>query len=372
MRRAVAVSDEPDVSTTNARTRKRGRSQNKIPPHPHDTFFRRVFSVPRHATGLLRIALPAELQALLDLDPARVTVRDPTHVSPRLRGTMSDVVVQVPRLDASAPPALVFFAIEHQRRNERFMALRLHAYATRLWERWLREHPKATRLPPVVPVVVHTGRRPWRAPTRLSALLDLPPAPADGLLRPFLPEYGYVLLDLADQGVTRAWLRARASDPVSETALEVLQAGDRPDAAALFDEWVARLASLRAEPAGASTLAAFLCYLLYVGTVPEAQILDAAEDLPEQAAEEFMTTAQQMMARAREEGREEGREVGREEGRDAGEHAALAAVVLRLARLRFGEVPPETAARIQAAAKPELERWVDGILGAERLNDLFE
>lgn len=372
MRRAVAVSDEPDVSTTNARTRKRGRSQNKIPPHPHDTFFRRVFSVPRHATGLLRIALPAELQALLDLDPARVTVRDPTHVSPRLRGTMSDVVVQVPRLDASAPPALVFFAIEHQRRNERFIALRLHAYATRLWERWLREHPKATRLPPVVPVVVHTGRRPWRAPTRLSALLDLPPAPADGLLRPFLPEYGYVLLDLADQGVTRAWLRARASDPVSETALEVLQAGDRPDAAALFDEWVARLASLRAEPAGASTLAAFLCYLLYVGTVPEAQILDAAEDLPEQAAEEFMTTAQQMMARAREEGREEGREVGREEGRDAGEHAALAAVVLRLARLRFGEVPPETAARIQAAAKPELERWVDGILGAERLNDLFE
>lgn len=76
-----------------------------------------------------------------------------------------------------------------------------------------------------------------------------------------------------------------------------------------------------------------------------------------------MTTAQQMMARARNE--------GREEGRDAGERAALSAAVLRLAHLKFGHVPPETAARIEAAGKPELERWLEGMLTAERLNDLF-
>ncbi len=355
------MADEPCVSASNTQNRKRTRSG--IPPHPHDAFFRKVFSVPRHAAGLLRIALPAELQALLVLDPAKISVRDPTHVSPRLRGTVSDVVVQVPRRDASMPPALIIFAIEHQRRDDRFMALRLHVYAARLWERWLRDHPKATHLPPVVPVVIHAGRRPWRSPTRLSALLDLPPTPMDGLLRPFVPEYGFVLLDLADGGVTREWLRARADEPVSETALEVLQAGERPEAATLFDEWVARLSPLRADAGGASTLAAFLCYLWYVGTVPEAQILDAAEDLPAPASEEFMTTAQQMMARARNE--------GREEGRDAGERAALSAAVLRLAHLKFGHVPPETAARIEAAGKPELERWLEGMLTAERLNDLF-
>lgn len=371
MRHGLPLSDEPCVSTTNAQTRKRGRARTGLPPHPHDAFFRRVFSVPKHAAGLLSIALPVEVQAVLDLNPARVTIRDPTHVSPRLRGTVSDLVVQVPRLDGSGPPALVVFAIEHQRRDERFMALRLHAYAARLWERWLREHPKATHLPAIVPVVIHTGRRPWRSPTQFSALLDLPPAPADGLLRPFLPDYGYVLLDLADGGVTREWLRARATEPVSETALEILQAGERPEAAVLFDAWVERLASLHAEPGGASTIAAFLCYLFYVGTVPEAQILEAAEDLPEQAAEEFMTTAQQMMARARQEGRQEGRLEGRQEGLDAGERAALAAMVLRQAWLRFGEIPPETAARIDAAAKPELEHFVEVILTAERLDDLF-
>jgi hypothetical protein len=61
----------------------------------------------------------------------------------------------------------------------------------------------------------------------------------------------------------------------------------------------------------------------------------------------------------------------RQEGLDAGEHAALAAMLLRLARLRFGEVPAETAARIEAAPKADLERFIEGILTAERLNDLF-
>jgi hypothetical protein len=193
------------------------------------------------------------------------------------------------------------------------------------------------------------------------------PKHAAGLLRIALPAELQALLDLADGGVTREWLRGRAGEPVSETALEILQAGERPEAARLFHEWVARLDPLRAEPGGASTLAAFLCYLLYVSPIPDEDIVDAAEDLPAPASEEFMTAAQQMMARARREGREE----GREEGRDAGEQAALAAVVLRQARLRFGEVPPETAARIGAAPKAELDRWIEAILTAERLNDLF-
>jgi hypothetical protein len=46
-------------------------------------------------------------------------------------------------------------------------------------------------------------------------------------------------------------------------------------------------------------------------------------------------------------------------------------MVLRQARLRFGDVPSEAAARIASATTRELERYVEGILTAERLNDLF-
>jgi hypothetical protein len=73
------------------------------PPNPHDAFFREVFSQPRHVVELLRLALPARLRAQLDLDPARVRVLSPTYVDATLRGTASDVVVEVPRRGPRTP-----------------------------------------------------------------------------------------------------------------------------------------------------------------------------------------------------------------------------------------------------------------------------
>jgi hypothetical protein len=40
-------------------------------------------------------------------------------------------------------------------------------------------------------------------------------------------------------------------------------------------------------------------------------------------------------------------------------------------RLRFRDIPPEAIARIEAAHKPELESWLERILTAETLEDLF-
>ncbi|MCK6576403.1 DUF4351 domain-containing protein, partial [Myxococcota bacterium] len=89
----------------------------------------------------------------------------------------------------------------------------------------------------------------------------------------------------------------------------------------------------------------------------------------------FMTGAQQLIQEGLEKGRVEGLEMGLEmgieKGRVEGERAALVATVLRLARLRFGDVPAEAASRIASASTTELERYVEGILTAERLDDLF-
>jgi len=123
--------------------------------------------------------------------------------------------------------------------------------------------------------------------------------------------------------------------------------------------WTQRLSTLRSEPAGGSTLLAALCYLMRVSAVPNDDIFAAAEALPEPEKEQFMTGAEQLIER------------GRQEGRQEGEHVALAGAVLRLADARFGTIPPETAARVSAASRAELERWLDAILTAERLNDLF-
>ena len=155
-------------------------------------------------------------------------------------------------------------------------------------------------------------------------------------------------------------------EPVSEILLEILQAGASRSAEALFDEWAAKLEPLRREPAGGSTFAAALWYLLNVSEVPKPRIVAASAALPEPTKELFMTGAQQLIQEGLEKGRVEGLEMGRVEG----ERTALAAMVLRQARLRFGEVPSAAAARITSATTRELERYVEGILTAERLDDL--
>jgi len=104
-----------------------------------------------------------------------------------------------------------------------------------------------------------------------------------------------------------------------------------------------------------------------VSGIPKPHLAAAAEALPEPTKETFMTAAEEWML----EGMEKGLEKGREQGREEGQRSALAAVVLVQARLRFRDIPPEAVARIEAAHKPELECWIERILTAETLDDLF-
>ena len=88
-----------------------------------------------------------------------------------------------------------------------------------------------------------------------------------------------------------------------------------------------------------------------------------------------MTAAQEWMLEGREkglkQGLEKGREEGREEGRQEGERIALASTLVQLMRLRFRVVPLEISARVDAATKADLQRWIERILTAETLDDLF-
>ena len=66
-------------------------------PNPHDAFFRQSFANPHNVAGLLKLVVPMPLQAVLDLNPKRIRILNPMHVDAELRGTGSDLVVEVPR-----------------------------------------------------------------------------------------------------------------------------------------------------------------------------------------------------------------------------------------------------------------------------------
>jgi hypothetical protein len=94
---------------------------------------------------------------------------------------------------------LVYVLVEHQSSSDPLMAFRMLRYITRIWDRYLDEHPRARQLPPVIPVVVHQGPGQWNSPEQLLDLIDLDPA-GKKAMRAWLPSFGYLLDDLAATG----------------------------------------------------------------------------------------------------------------------------------------------------------------------------
>ncbi len=73
--------------------------------------------------------------------------------------------------------------------------------------------------------------------------------------------------------------------------------------------------------------------------------------------------------------REEGRVVGRMQGLMEGEAKGLtkgkAESFLRVARLKFGEIPPDRVEQVRGAASGELDVWLDALFSAEDLHAVF-
>jgi predicted transposase YdaD len=73
------------------------------------------------------------------------------------------------------------------------------------------------------------------------------------------------------------------------------------------------------------------------------------------------------LRRIREEGRQEGHQEGHQEGRREGE----AEMLLRLLRIRFGTLPTDAVARVQAADPEALLHWSERVLSAATLDEVF-
>ena len=80
----------------------------------------------------------------------------------------------------------IIVMLEFQATVDWFMALRMQSYAVRIYESlWVGRTPNSkSRLPPILGIVVYSGRRPWHAAQSVSGLVaagtrpDEPSAPA--------------------------------------------------------------------------------------------------------------------------------------------------------------------------------------------------
>ena len=323
---------------------------------PHDQLFRTLFSDPVHAASMLRGVLPPDLSAALALDRLSVVEGD----FPRLgtAGRRADLVFQVPWLTDPLPPAHLVVLCEHQSRPDRWMALRLVEYAVGVWRAHLQEAKGAKRLPMVIPVVVHNGRRPWRGPRSLGDL-QVGSRKLKQAARPHLFDGAFILDDLPK--TTDADLRDRALSAATELTLRLLRDAHGDQDASLRG-CKALMVQVEQSPSGVAALGAVIRYCLKVGRAPVRDTL-VKEIIPmlNPDHEETYRTAADVL-------REEGIEQGLAQGRLSGRQELL----LKMLQLKFGDASEATRAAVAAASIEALDAMAERILTATTIAEVVQ
>ncbi len=330
---------------------------------PHDALFKAVFGQPEHARGILRSIVPAAIGEAIDW--RALTLCPGSFVDAALAHQHTDLLYSTRW--RGGKEALLYFLFEHQSTppSSELMAFRLLRYQVRIWERWWAEHPKAPRLPAIVPIVLYHGEARWAEARTFEELLELP-VELRAELEPYLVRCRYLLHDLSDFSEEDLRENVWATALAKLVAVLFRQGRVAADPSLLLFRWMSALREVAAAANGLDALAQLLRYILEVNEHATAEQLQLVLErgLGPEAQETFMTLAQQLREQGREQGLAQGREQGLAQGREQREQASRA-LLLRLMQQRFGAaLEPHHEQRLHSATLEQVEAWLQRILTA--------
>ena len=325
-------------------------------PTPHDRFAQAVFSNPQHAEPVFRAVLPEALAR--ELDFTRAELLPSLFLDDDLDERRADFLFRVP---LAGQEVYLLTLLEHQSSNDPTMAARLLVYAGRALDRYLRDHPRAKRLPAVIPIVLYHGARAWSAPTELLELYALSDANATAL-RGYVPNLRFFLDDLSQTADDE--LRRRPGPVIARLALVVLRHAQAlrtaRDPSATLDSLARSLSGLLQQARDRAGLVVILRYMLEIVELePEEGQEILVRALPARIEEDVVTAGEILHARGRAEGKLEGKLEGMRE------------LLLRLLRAKFPPLPAQAEQRVGAASETQLQAWSDRVLGATSLDEVF-
>lgn len=215
----------------------------------------------------------------------------------------------------------------------------------------------ASRLPAVIPLVVHHNRRPWSGATELAELIDLDHGAAKEL-DDFLPRFSFLLDDLAV--VDEQTLRERPLTPGVRFTFAVLKAAEgHPHLADDLRRWDDQVHAMLDLPGGKMMLQALVEYIGKVAETSDDELHDWFAHLGPDAEEVYMTTAKMLEAK--------GHAVGHAEGRVEGQAETL----IQLLTIKFGPLHQATVDAVRNASVDQLQTWTTRILSADTIDDVL-
>lgn len=157
---------------------------------PHDALVKAVFGRAAGARALFAHVLPAEVLHQLDLESLRLESSNP--VGNRLGQRFCDLLFSVNRRGREL---LVHLLLEHKSTADHHTILDIFTSSAVILDDWRRRHPRCSALPPLIPVVLYHGERPFQAPRTLAELFD-PTHELGETFRSLLPSQPIVFVDL--------------------------------------------------------------------------------------------------------------------------------------------------------------------------------
>jgi len=174
-----------------------------------DRYVRFTFADTHRMAGLLREFLPQDILQHLDLDRLRRLHENQVHNT--LRETRDDLNLECPMLPSGK--VIIRILVEHKSVHAPELWLQLMRTICTVWENAI--------IAPVIPVVIHTGEKPFVFETPQSKMKNLPQS-----LCGALPTLTVHAIDLARCTEKRIW-NSRHLDHVSKVGLSILKLAQR-------------------------------------------------------------------------------------------------------------------------------------------------
>jgi predicted transposase/invertase (TIGR01784 family) len=298
---------------------------------PHDKLVKSTFSDPDNACAFLQANLPRKLARRIDW--STLSLASGSFIDPEFAATSSDLLFTA-KIDGQ--PAFLYILFEHQNQEEPLIGLRLLTYMVRIWNDYLRNNPGATKLPPILPLVLAQDNKPWKTSTRFADLIDIPEGA--GEMKKHIPDFEFQLVELFRMPYDKI-----LGTPMGILTLRALKAEKLQ---ALLDDTVWDESLLvQLSPA---------CFEMLMR-----YILDRDLDKPAfrrrlktlhnpKLSKNAMSLAEQFRQEGIRKGRQQGRKEGRQEGHQEGLIFSKQQAILEALEIRFKRVPEGLREEIEA------------------------
>jgi predicted transposase YdaD len=344
----------------------------------HDVNYKQLFSHPEMVRDLLRDWVQGDWIAEADFSTLERV--NSSYVSENQKQRHDDMVW---RLRLNDGWLWVYLLIEFQSKPDPWMALRMLNYVGLLAEDLVkRKELIGGKLPPILPLLLYNGRRPWKVPIEVAKLF-VPPPPG---LEAYQPRFSYYMLDeirLMQHSIESVRTAVEAlfrleREQKPDDMLRVIHALDellrQPGQEGLrrtFTGWIKSLLRHRTNSSNIKEIER-IDNFLEDSTMFAERIGSWLDEANRRGVQLGMQQGMlEGMQQGIQQGMQQGIQQGMLEGRLEGKLEGQAGVLAKQLKLRFGSLPLEVVERLSCATAEELDGWVEAVLTAPSLSAVF-